>query len=70
MMISRQKKINFYSAFKMLSIRPITPLMIQSMIITKFREILRLSSRLLEILEASITKVRKSVFEDNGRSLK
>jgi hypothetical protein len=44
--------------------------MIPSIIITKFREILRLSSRLVEILEASITKVRKSVFEDNGRSLK
>lgn len=70
MTTSRQKKINFYLAFRMFSTRPITPLMIPSIIITKFREILRLSSRLVEILEASITKVRKSVFEDNGRSLK
>lgn len=31
---------------------------------------LRLSSRLIEILEASITKVRKSVFEDAGRAIK
>jgi hypothetical protein len=70
MITSRQKKINFYFAFRMFLIKAITPQMVPSIIITKFREILRLSSRLVEILEASITKVRKSVFEDNGRSLK
>jgi HSP90 family molecular chaperone len=31
---------------------------------------LRLSSRLLEILEASISRVRKSIFEDSGRAVK
>ncbi len=31
---------------------------------------LRLSSRVCEILEGSLARVQKSVFDDNGRSLK
>jgi hypothetical protein len=70
MITSKQRRNNFYLAFRMSLIKPTLLQMIPSIFYSKFREILRLSSRLIEILEASITKVRKSVFEDNGRSIK